>query len=85
MASPRRSPRLKGLSPAPKGPGPKPKEPKHVKNLVEDSVRQATYQAEQWKSGSSPACQTARPQLEPEQELCRSRSRSGRQRFQHLR
>ena len=30
------------------------------------------------KSGSSPARQTARPRLEPEQELCRSRSRSGR-------
>ena len=39
----------------------------------------------QRKSGSSPARQLARPQLEPEHELCRSLSRSGRQRFQHLR
>ena len=44
--SPRRSPRLKGLSPAPKGPGPKPQRPKRVKNAAEDSVRQATYEAE---------------------------------------
>ena len=46
--SPRRSPRLKGLSPAPKGPGPKPKpqRPKRVKNAAEDSVRQAMYEAE---------------------------------------
>ena len=44
--SPRRSPRLKGLSPAPKGPGPKPQRPKRVKNAAEDSVRQATYETE---------------------------------------
>ena len=37
---------MKALPPAHKGPGPKPKAPKHVKNLVEDSVRQATYLAE---------------------------------------
>ena len=43
---PRCSPRLKGLSPAPQGPGPKPKEPRRVKDLNENSVRQATYQAE---------------------------------------
>ena len=43
--SPRRSPRLKGLSPAPKGPGPKPQRPKRVKNAAEDSVRQAMYEA----------------------------------------
>ena len=44
--SPRRSPRLKGLSPAPKAPGPKPQRPKRVKNAAEDSVRQAMYEAE---------------------------------------
>ena len=48
--SPRRSPRLKGLSPKPELPL-KPKPPKRVRNIAEDSVRQANYQAElaAWK------------------------------------
>ena len=48
--SPRRSPRLKGLSPKPELPL-KPKPPKRVQNIAEDSVRQANYQAElaAWK------------------------------------
>ena len=55
MASPRRSPRLKGLSPAPKGPGPKPLPPRRrVKDPAEDSVRQAVYAAElaAWEQAS---------------------------------
>ena len=55
MASPRRSPRLKGLSPAPKGPGPKPQPPRRrVKDPAEDSVRQAVYAAElaAWEQAS---------------------------------
>ena len=51
---PRRSPRLGGLSPAPKGPGPKPQPPKRVRDPVEDSVRQANFKAElaAWQEAS---------------------------------
>ena len=44
-SSPRRSPRLKGLSPAPEGPGPKPRPPRRVNDPAEDSVRQAVHAA----------------------------------------
>ena len=45
MVSPRRSPRLKGPSPKPELPR-RPKPPKRVKDVAEDSVRQANYQVE---------------------------------------
>ena len=49
--SPRRSPRLKGLSPKPELPR-RPKPPKRVKDLAEDSVRQANFKLElaEWEA-----------------------------------
>ena len=51
MVSPRRSPRLKGLSPKPELPR-RPKPPKRVKDLAEDSVRQANFKLElaEWEA-----------------------------------
>ena len=45
MVSPRRSPRLKGPSPKPELPR-RPKPPKRVKDVAEDSVRQANFKLE---------------------------------------